>query len=61
MASKSSSTGFALKEKNQEHYAAAVHTPKVPPPAVTKSQLLVLPVSLAGHKQSFRPAVEEFQ
>lgn len=61
MASKSSGAGFTLKAKNQEHYSAAAYTPKVPPPAVTKSQLLVLPVSLAGHKQSFRATVEEFQ
>lgn len=60
-ASKSCSTGFTLKEKNQYHYGTEVYTLKLLPPAVMKSQLLVFPVSLARHKQSFRPTVEEFQ
>lgn len=61
IASKSPSTGFPLKEKNQDHYVTEVYTLKLPPPAVMKPLLLVFPVSLAGHKQSFRPTAEEFQ
>jgi len=58
---KSSSTGFTLKEKNQDHYVHEVYTLKLPTPAVDETPILVFPVSLAGPKHAFRPTVEEFQ